>query len=57
MKTLLVTGDAGFIGSNFTREIVNKDIQFINLDLITYAASLDTLSELRKFKNYKFIIR
>tara|TARA_B100000315_G_C14485975_1_gene545227 strand:+ start:106 stop:1152 length:1047 start_codon:yes stop_codon:yes gene_type:complete len=55
MNCLFITGGGGFIGSNFVRELLNKGFKIINLDLITYATSLQTLSELKKNKNYKFI--
>jgi dTDP-glucose 4,6-dehydratase len=47
MKTLLVTGCAGFIGSNFVPYFLEKypDVRLINLDLLTYAGNLDNLSE------------
>jgi len=47
MKTLLVTGGAGFIGSNFVRYILNKypDYRVIVLDLLTYAGNPDNLPE------------
>lgn len=45
MKTVLVTGGAGFIGSNFVHHIYNKypDYRILVLDLLTYAGSLDNL--------------
>ena len=45
MKTLLVTGGAGFIGSNFVHHIFNKypDYRILVLDLLTYAGSVDNL--------------
>lgn len=45
MKTLLVTGGAGFIGSNFVHHIYNKypDYRILVLDLLTYAGSVDNL--------------
>lgn len=54
---LLVTGGAGFIGSNFIhywRRHYPED-QIINLDLLTYAGNLDNLQDLADTKNYKFV--
>ena len=47
MKTFLVTGGAGFIGSNFVHHIFNKypDYRIVVLDLLTYAGSVDNLPE------------
>ena len=44
MKTYLVTGGAGFIGSNFVLYMLKKyeDIRIINLDKLTYAGNLET---------------
>jgi dTDP-glucose 4,6-dehydratase len=46
MKTLLVTGGAGFIGGNYVLRTLKHqdDIRIVNLDLLTYAGNLDTLS-------------
>jgi dTDP-glucose 4,6-dehydratase len=54
---LLVTGGAGFIGSNFIRYILSQypDYKIINLDKLTYAGNLDNLSDIEKNKNYTFI--
>ncbi len=54
---LLVTGGAGFIGSNFIRLILNKypDYEVINLDLLTYAGNLDNLRDIEKNENYRFV--
>jgi dTDP-glucose 4,6-dehydratase len=54
---LLVTGGAGFIGSNFIRHIFNKypDYEIINLDLLTYAGNLENLQDIEKNSNYKFV--
>ena len=57
MKTILVTGGAGFIGSNLIRFLVNKykNYKIINFDLLTYAGSLENLTDLKSKKNYLFI--
>ncbi|GMQ59664.1 dTDP-glucose 4,6-dehydratase [Vallitalea sediminicola] len=57
MKTILVTGGAGFIGSNFIRYIIDKynDYRVINLDALTYAGNLDNLIDIEDNPNYVFI--
>jgi len=54
---LLVTGGAGFIGSNFIRYWLenNPDDQISNLDSLTYAGNLENLKELEENQNYKFV--
>jgi dTDP-glucose 4,6-dehydratase len=54
---LLVTGGAGFIGSNFIRYILAKhpSYQVINLDKMTYAGNLDNLKDLKKNSRHTFI--
>ena len=54
---LLVTGGAGFIGSNFIRYILNKykDFSIVNLDKLTYAGNLKNLTDVASNKNYSFI--
>lgn len=56
-ETILVTGGAGFIGSNFIRYVLNKhpDCRIINLDKLTYAGNLDNLRDIEKNKNYTFV--
>lgn len=53
----LITGGAGFIGSAFLRRMVARypADSFINLDLLTYAASPEALSEVRQQPNYRFV--
>lgn len=57
MKTYLVTGGAGFIGSNFIHYMFKKysDIKIINLDKLTYAGNLENLKEVENNPNYTFI--
>lgn len=56
MLTLLVTGGAGFIGSNFIHIALAKDaIQIINLDNLTYAGNLDSLCDVENDHRYTFI--
>lgn len=58
MRTYLVTGGAGFIGSNFIHYMLKKydsDINIINVDLLTYAGNLENLKDIEGRKNYKFI--
>ena len=56
MKTILVTGGCGFIGSNFIQYILQKDssIFIINLDKLTYAGNLMNLSSISN-KRYTFV--
>lgn len=53
----LVTGGAGFIGSNFLNYMVpkHKEDFFVNLDLLTYAGNLENLKEIENLPNYKFV--
>jgi dTDP-glucose 4,6-dehydratase len=54
---LLVTGGAGFIGSNFVQYILEKhpDYEVVNLDALTYAGSLDNLKEVKNNRRHKFV--
>ena len=57
MKTYLVTGGAGFIGSNYIRYLLkkHKDVEIINLDKLTYAGNLDNLKDIEENSRYTFI--
>jgi dTDP-glucose 4,6-dehydratase len=57
MMKLLVTGGAGFIGSNFIHYILRAypQYQIINLDKLTYAGNLDNLSDIEPAPNHQFI--
>jgi dTDP-glucose 4,6-dehydratase len=54
---MIVTGGAGFIGSNFVQYEVNKypEDQIINLDLLTYAGNLESVKPVEDKPNYKFV--
>lgn len=54
---LLVTGGAGFMGSNFIRHILKKypDYSVVNLDKLTYAGNLDNLRDVEKNPQYRFV--
>lgn len=56
-KTLLITGGAGFIGSNFIHYLLGKysQIHIINLDKLTYAGNLDNLKAIEDDQRYEFI--
>jgi dTDP-glucose 4,6-dehydratase len=55
---LLVTGGAGFIGSNFIGFVIDRhpDWLIINLDKLTYAGNLDNLSNVATSPNYRFVL-
>lgn len=57
MKTIIVTGGAGFIGSNFVHTVLEdqKDIRIINLDKLTYAGNLDSLKDIEDDSRYTFV--
>ncbi|MGN4614431.1 dTDP-glucose 4,6-dehydratase [Bacillus cereus group sp. MYBK71-2] len=54
---VLVTGGAGFIGSNFVRYMVKKypEYNIVNLDALTYAGNLENLKDIEGLSNYKFV--
>ena len=57
MKTILITGGAGFIGSHVVRRFVRNYPQYkiVNLDKLTYAGNLANLKDVEKEPNYEFI--
>ena len=58
MKTYLVTGGAGFIGSNYIHYMFRKygnSIRIINLDKLTYAGNLENLRDIEDRENYRFV--
>ena len=57
MKTILVTGGAGFIGSNFVKMMLEKypEYKIINIDALTYAGNLENLKDIAGNLNYEFI--
>ena len=58
MRTYLVTGGAGFIGSNYIHYMFRKygdEIRIINVDALTYAGNLENLKEVEDRDNYTFV--
>ncbi|MEN6337774.1 MAG: dTDP-glucose 4,6-dehydratase, partial [Phycisphaerales bacterium] len=57
MKSILVTGGAGFIGSNFIRMALEEhpDVHVVNLDKLTYAGNLQNLAEVQDHPQYTFV--
>lgn len=54
---ILVTGGAGFIGSNYVRYMLDKhsDAEIVNLDLLTYSGRLENLHDVMKNRRHKFV--
>ena len=58
MRTYLVTGGAGFIGSNYIHYMFRKygdTIRIINVDCLTYAGNLENLKDVENQPNYTFV--
>ena len=57
MRTLIVTGGAGFIGGNYVlRSLANNpDLSIVNVDALTYAGNMDTLASLREDPRHRFV--
>lgn len=57
MRAILITGSAGFIGSNFVEYFLNRyqNYRLINLDSLTYAGDLDNLKNIIESDRFKFI--
>src|SRR5512137_1816400 len=57
MKSVLVTGGAGFIGSNFIKYFLraHSDITVINVDKLTYAGNLENLASVANDRRYTFV--
>ena len=57
MKTILITGGAGFIGSHVVRLFVEKypEYKIVNLDKLTYAGNLANLKDVENYPNYEFV--
>ena len=58
MKTIFVTGGAGFIGTNFIYHMINKydDYKIICIDKLTYAGNISNLKRLRNNKFFRLVV-
>ena len=55
IKKILVTGGAGFIGTNFVSLCLKKtNLKILNIDLLTYASNKKKVKDFLQFKNYNF---
>ena len=54
MEKVIVTGGAGFIGSNLVKYLLKKKYFVINIDKLTYSASSYSLNKLENSQNYRF---
>ena len=58
MKTIIITGGLGFIGSNLVNILSKKKYFIINIDKITYASNLNNISgNIKNYKFYKYICK
>ncbi len=57
MKTILITGGAGFIGSHVIRRMVtlHPDTRILNLDMLSYAGNMENLKDIERASNYHFV--
>ncbi|HZW11214.1 MAG TPA: dTDP-glucose 4,6-dehydratase [Phycisphaerales bacterium] len=57
MRTMLVTGGAGFIGANFVRFVLRhrEDWRIVNLDALTYSGNLENLADVQENSRYRFV--
>lgn len=53
-ENILITGGCGFIGSNFIRKYIGRNINIFNVDDLTYAGNLENLKEIEEKENYHF---
>ncbi len=57
MKTILITGGAGFIGSNFVKMVLDRypEYRVVNVDALTYAGNLENLKDINSNEKYTFV--